>query len=336
MVSPLILRTEPGLPALCLFFRGELFAVMTRSRKHILSSRHHFFTKNIFILLAAVFLLAVSLATIFFLYQRDFFIPSFSSVYSDWERGDYLSCHEKTMRILSKHPLDGEALALQGFSAYYLFAGQADAFEERNYLDEAVNSLRKAWYRVADSEKANIAYILGKAYFQKGFYYADLSLKYLFYAVDHGADYQDIPEFCGLSFSLLEEHEQAAEYFTKALATKPSDLLLFTLAETYAKIPDYEKAKQFFAETMRVTDDALLAIRCHSSMGRIFIDEGQYDQAEAEFQAIIEEEPNSADAYFGLGLIEEARGDIVRARASWRRAIRADPAHSGAYEKLNN
>ena len=304
--------------------------------KYILSSRHHFFTKNIFALAGAVLFLAVLLILLLFLYQRGFFLPSFSSVYKDWERGDYFSCHEKTMRILSRHPLDGEALALRGFSAYYLFTGQTGSLEEQAYLDEAIASLRKAWHRVADSEKRDIAYILGKAYFQKGFYYADLSLKYLFYAIDCGAEYQDIPEFCGLSLSLLEEHERAAEYFTKALANKPSDLLLFTLAETYAKIPDFEKAKQFFAETMRVTDDDLLKIRCRNSLGSIFIAEHQLDQAESEFQSILAENPNSADAYFGLGLIEEARGDMAKARASWRRALRLDPSHSGAYEKLNN
>ena len=309
---------------------------MPKNEKYILSSRHLFFTKNVFILAGAILLLAALLVSSLSLYRSNFFLPSFSSVYRDWNGGDYLSCYEKTRRILSKHPLNGEALALNGFSAYYLFTGQTIVFEEQSYLDDAIASLRRAWHRVIDSEKANIAYILGKAYFQKGFYYADLSLKYLFYAIEHGADFQDIPEFCGLSFSLLEEHERAAEYFTKALANKPSDLLLFTLAETYSKIPDYTKAKQFFAETMRVTDDDLLKIRCHNALGGIFIAEQRYDEAAKEFDAIIADNPNSADAYFGLGLIEEARGDIVRARASWRQALRIDPSHSGAYEKLNN
>ena len=333
-------RTEPGLLALCLFFCLKCyiigFAVMPKNKKYILSSRHLFFTKNIFVLVGAVLLIALLLASGLALPRSNFFLPSFSSVYRDWNSGDYLSCREKTRRILAKHPLDGEALALNGFSAYYLFTGQTVVFEEQSFLDEAITSLRKAWYRVADSEKANIAYILGKAYFQKGFYYADLSLKYLFYAIDHGVNYPDIPEFCGLSFSLLEEYGHAAEYFTKALANKPSDLLLFTLAENYAKIPDYAKAKQFFAETMRVTEDDLLKIRCHNALGNIFIAERQFDEAAAEFNAIITNNPNSADAYFGLGLIEEARGDIVRARASWRQALRIDPSHSGAYEKLNN
>ena len=309
---------------------------MPKNGKYILSSRHQFFSRNIFVLAGAVLLLAVLLAAVLFLHSRNFFLPSFSSVYKDWNRGDYFSCHEKTRRILSKHPLDGEALALCGFSAYYLFTGQSAVFEEQSYLDEAISSLRKAWFRVVDSEKADIAYILGKAYFQKGFYYADLSLKYLYYAIDHGAEYQDIPEFCGLSYSLLEEYERAAECFTRALANKPSDLLLFTLAESYSKIPDYDKAKQFFAETMRVTDDDLLKIRCHNALGGIFIAEKQFEMAANEFNAIITNNPNSADAYFGLGLIEEARGDIVRARASWRQALRIDPSHSGAYEKLNN
>ena len=309
---------------------------MPKNGKYILSSRHQFFSRNFFVLVGAVLLLAALAASLLLLRRSNFFLPSFSSVYKDWNSGDYLACHEKTRRILSKHPLDGEALALFGFSAYYLFTGQAAVLEEQSYLDEAISSLRKSWFRVAESERADIAYILGKAYFQKGFYYADLSLKYLYYAIDNGANYQDIPEFCGLSFSLLEEYERAAECFTAALANRPSDLLLFTLAENYAKIPDYEKAKQFFAETMRVTDDDLLKIRCHNALGGIFIAEKQFDAAESEFNAIIIENPNSADAYFGLGLIEEARGDIVRARASWRQALRIDPSHSGAYEKLNN
>ncbi len=308
---------------------------MSSSRKYISSFHNHFFTKNIFILIAAALLLAILAIVILFFYNRNFFLPSFASVYRDWEMGNYLLSHEKTERILSRHPLDGEALALHGFSAYYLFTGQNDIFEEQNYLDESINSLRKAWFRVAESEKMDIAYILGKAYYQKGFYYADLSLKYLFYAVEQGADYKDIPEFCGLSFSLIEDYEQAAEYFTKALSNKPSDLLLFMLAETYAKIPDHTKARQFFAETIRVTNDDLLAIRCHRAIGEIFISEGQYDMAENEFQAIIEKDPNSADGHFGIGLIAEAQGDVVKARASWRRALRSNPSHSGAYEKLN-
>lgn len=307
----------------------------SRNGKYILSSRHHFFTKNIFILAGVLILAVLAAGTLLVLQQQNFFLPSFSSVYRDWEDGNYLFCYEKTGRILAKRPLDGEALALHGFSAYYLFTAQTDVSEEQDYLEKAVTSLRKSWYRVAESEKPDIAYILGKAYYQKGFYYADLALKYLFFALDHGAQYPDIPEFCGLSYALLEDYENAADFFTKALANNPSDLLLFTLAETYAKIPDYAKAKQFFTETLRVTEDDLLTLKCRNAMGRIFLSEQQYSAAETEFQAVLEKNPDSADAYYGLGLIQEAQGDMVKARSLWRRALRLNPAHTGAFAKLN-
>lgn len=306
-----------------------------KNEKYILSSRHHFFTKNIFILVGIVAALVLGFAAFFLMERSDFFLPSLSSVYKDWNAGDYSSCHEKTSRILERRPLDGAALAMNGFSAYYLFTGQTDVADERSYLEEAITSLRKAWYRVAEEEKPEIAYVLGKSYYQKGFYYADLSLKFLFYVLDSGLTYPDIPEFCGLSFSLLEEYETAAEYFTMALAQNPSDLLLYTLAETYSKIPDNGKAKQYFTETLRVTNDDLLKLRCHNAMGGIFLAEKRYDEAAAEFESVIETDPDSADAYYGLGVIHESQGDIVKARAQWRRALRLDPSHPGAREKLS-
>ncbi len=303
--------------------------------KYILSSRHHFFTGNVFIILAVFIFLVLLFTVLFVLKQNDFFLPSLSSVYKDWNNGDYVSCYEKTSRILTRRPLDGAVLAMHGFSSYYIFTGQINVNDERNYLNDAVTSLRKSWYRVAEEEKPEIAYILGKAYYHKGFYYADLSLKYLAYALESGADYKDIPEFCGLSLSLLEDYEKAVEYFTQALSNKPSDLLLYTLADTYAKIPDYMKAKQYFTETLRVTQDDLLKLKCHNAMGNIFLSEKLYQEAETEFQSIIEKDPDSADAYYGLGLVQESRGDVVKARAQWRKALRLNPSHAGAREKLS-
>ncbi len=307
-----------------------------KKEKYILSSRHHFFTGNIFIIAAVSIFFILLFTVLFILKQNNFFLPSLSSIYKDWNKGDYLSCYEKTSRILEHRPLDGAVLAMHGFSAYYIYTGQINVTDEQNYLNTAVTSLRKAWYRVVEEEKPEIAYVLGKTYYQKGFYYADLALKYLYYARNSGADYPDIPEFCGLSLVLLEEYEDAVEFFTEALANKPSDLLLYTLADTYAKIPDYMKAKQYFTETLRITQDDLLKLKCHNAMGGIFLSEKLYPEAEAEFKSIIEKDPDSADAYFGLGLIQESQGDIVKARAQWRKALKLNPSHAGAREKLSS
>jgi tetratricopeptide (TPR) repeat protein len=225
-------------------------------------------------------------------------------------------------------------LSLRGFSAYYLSVSQVDSSESQAYLNESIISLRNAWYRVSSADKVPIAYILGKAYYQRGFYYADLSMKYLDYANAAGATYPDLGEFRGLAASLLGNYEVAIAAFTEALSEDPSDLLLYTLATSYLKNGDAAKAKQYFSETMRTTDDELLVLKCKGEIARMFLADGAIDDAEREFTAILEKDANSADAHYGLGVVYENRGDLVKARASWRKAVRISPVHADARQKL--
>ena len=118
--------------------------------------------------------------------------------------------------------------------------------EARDYLVTSITSLRNAWYRVSNSEKARIAYVLGKAYYQRGYYYADLALKYLDYAKKAGLKHDDLQEFRGLSAALIGDYETAIPAFTEALAINPSDLLLFTLAKSYQAAGNTDKALQYY------------------------------------------------------------------------------------------
>ena len=97
---------------------------------------------------AVIFLCAALIVAgaIFFLgiYRaRYLHVPSMSSVYADWATNDYATVYEKTAQILEKRPMDGTALALHGFAAYYLFAEQTDLSIGADYLTEAVVHLRR-------------------------------------------------------------------------------------------------------------------------------------------------------------------------------------------------
>ena len=83
------------------------------------------------------------------------------------------------------------------------------------------------------------------------------------------------------------------------------------------------------------TGDELLQLRCRYEIGMILIANQRLDAAQAEFSAILEKEPNSADAQYGLGVIYETQGDLVKARAAWRKALRLNPVHAGAREKMD-
>jgi tetratricopeptide (TPR) repeat protein len=304
-------------------------------RKYLLSGRHGFFSPGMIFLCSFVVLCAVILCAGLYLKKNKSFLPSVSSIYRDWKNKDYQSVYDKTGLILVKKPQNGTILALHGFSSYYLFSGQNDSTIAQNYLDASIVSLRNAWYRVSNSEKPQISYVLGKAYYQRGYYYADLAMKYLDYAKKAGFKADDLQEFRGLASGLLGDNETSIAAFTDALAVNKSDLLLFTIAKTYQKTGDVDKSKQYFYETIRTTNDDILLLKCHYELGTLFLAEQKLSEAQSEFNTIIEKDPNSADAHYGLGVIYETQGDLIRARAEWRKALKLDPVHAGARAKLN-
>jgi tetratricopeptide (TPR) repeat protein len=305
-----------------------------RHSDYVLSGKHRFFSSWFVVLCFSVIVLLVICTAFFFTRNTNSFLPSVPSLYKSWNKQDYQAVYDNSGLILAKRPLDGAVLALHGFSAYFLFAEQTDSSLAQSYLNDSVTSLRSALYRVSESEKPQIAYLLGKAYYQRGYYYADLSMKYLNIAYAAGIKTSDIQEFRGLSSALLGDTAASITALTDALSTNKSDLLLFTIARSYQKINDDDKAKQYLYETMRTTKDDLLLLKCHYELGSLFLNEQKLVEAQSEFDTIIEKDPNSADAHYGLGVIYENQGDLIRARAEWRKAIKLDPVHAGARAKL--
>ncbi len=262
-------------------------------------------------------------------------LPGMKTVYADWNEKNYISVYDKTEQILKKRPYDGEVLALRGFAAYYIFVEKTDFSTSYEYLDEAILCLRQALYRVKKSEKPKISYVLGKAYYQKGYYYSDLAVKYLDYTANAGLEFEDLAEFRGMSASLLGEPDKAISAFSEALAYNPSDLLLFALAKNYMKICDEQNSKLYLFETINKTNDALLELKCRYLLGSILLDEGKISEAEKEFKLILDKDRTSADAYYGLGVVAEIRGDLIKARAEWRKALKLDPLHEKTRIKLD-
>ncbi|MGP1593779.1 MAG: tetratricopeptide repeat protein [Treponema sp.] len=266
------------------------------------------------------------------LYSRS---PSLSSVYHDWEIGSYMNVYQKTADIIDVRPFDGTALALHGFAAYYLFAEQTDLSVGSDYLTDSIVHLRRALYTVRKSDMPKVAYMLGKAYYQQGYYYSDLAVKYLDMAKSGGLEAADLAEFRGMAASLFGDADKALEAFTDALADDPSDLVLYAVAENYAKKGDIKNAQLYLFETVKKTSDAVLELRCRNKLAFLFLEEGNTAEAAEQFTAVLEKDANSADAHYGLGLLHEVQGDIIKARYEWRKALRINPLHTETRAKLN-
>ncbi|MGI5065798.1 tetratricopeptide repeat protein [Treponema putidum] len=292
-------------------------------------------TKKFFIVLL-VFLCLSTASFLLYDYIKNYKgLPSMKEIYADWSEKNYENVYQKTEVILKKRAYDGEALALRGFASYYIFAEQTDFSLSYSYLNDSILNLRQALYRVSKSQQAKIAYVLGKAYYQKGYYYADLALKYLDMAYNSGEKFKDLSEFRGMAASVLGEPERAIDAFSEALSDNPSDLLFFALAENYIKVSDQQNAKLYLFETIDKTKDTLLELKCRYLLGSLLLDEGKIEDALQEFNTILEKDMTSADAHYGLGVIYELQGDMIKARAEWRRALKFDPLHVKTRAKLN-
>lgn len=261
------------------------------------------------------------------------------SLTEKWKAYDYEAVYEISSHMLERKPFSNTALTYHGYSSFYLAVSQTDTSLSQGYLDEAVNCMRLALFSAKKSLVPQLQYMLGKAYFYKNtvtsFYYADLALKYLSLAKDNGYKANDIPEYMGLSYAALGKPMESISSFTEALLLRESDSLLISIAEQYYKVGQTSAAKQYLYRIKKESSDELLVLRAMGLLGAIYTDEKNFSDAKAEFEEILRKNKNSADAYYGLGVLYEKQGDMVKARSEWRKALKLQVNHSGALSKLS-
>lgn len=257
-----------------------------------------------------------------------------------WKEYDYEEVYDISRQILEEKPFSNTALTYHGYSSFYLAVAQTDTSLSQNYLDESINSIRLALYSAKKNLVPQLEYMLGKAYFYKNtvtsYYYADLAVKYLASAKEKGYDAKDIPEYLGLSYAALGKPMESIESFTEALLFRESDSLLLSIAEQYYKIGQLSAAKQYLYRIKKESDDVSLVLKSMELLGTIYIDEKNYTDARSEFEGILEKNKNSAAAFYGLGLVYEKQGNLVKARSEWRKALRIQINHPGALSKLSD
>ncbi len=265
--------------------------------------------------------------------------PVLVKLEQQWNAKDYPQVYTLAENILADNPFHNLALTYRGYAAFYLALSQTDPLQAQLYIDKAVNSLRLALFNAKKKTKPQIQYMLGKTYFYKNLlsayhYYADLTVRYLTEALASGYSARDIYEYLGLSYADLNMTNESIAAFTEALALNDSDTLLLAIARQYYKNGQNEAAKPYLFRIKNTSTDELFVLTCSQLLGDIYISEGNYEEAKHEFETILEKDPNAADAYYGLGLIYEQEGDMIKARAQWRKALKAQVNHAGALKKI--
>ena len=255
-----------------------------------------------------------------------------------WNQYDYQKVNELTAVLLEENPFNNFALVYHGFSSFYVALSQLDTLSTQNYLDDAINSLRIALYSSKSKLRGQIAYVLGKAYFYKNtitsYYYSDLAIKYLEEAKNSGYKPDDLYEYLGLSYAALDMTMESIAAFTEALIVRESYSLLLSIGEQYYKAGQENVAKQYLYRILNDCEDDNLVNKSLNLLGLIYIDEKDYGKARESFDNILKKNQNSADAFYGIGVIYEKQGDLVKARSEWRKALKIHVNHPGALAKM--
>jgi tetratricopeptide (TPR) repeat protein len=257
-----------------------------------------------------------------------------------WQAGDYVGAFRSSGVQLQKAPteMDYFFLTVYGYSAYQLAFSQINTSETMRYIDESIFALRKAAQTPEGIKDGRVYYVLGKAYYFKGTEYADACVEYLEKAKALGWEANDSAEYLGLSYARLENYSASIAAFAEALNTtgdNPPEMLLLAIARSYVELGEDVIAESYLVRCLETNRDVYTAVEARLMLGAIMRGRDDYDGAEEQYLAILAEAGETAVARHELGELYLAQGDVVRARAEWRKANRIDPTFLPSIARIN-
>ncbi len=138
--------------------------------------------------------------------------------------------------------------------------------------------------------------------------------------------------YAGLVFSARSQHNEAIDYFTKALTNDPSRSdTLRALAEEYERAQQYKEALNFFKTNKKLGQsdpDVMLGIvRAHIGLK-------EWAQAIAQLEVGEKKFPTDARFPYYLGELNRRRGAFFESQKSLERAVEIDPTLLMAHAML--
>jgi len=259
-----------------------------------------------------------------------------------WEAGLYEEVYDRSQAALASRPLDYFLLTMHGFSAYQLGVAQINSLNAQRYFDDCLWALRKALLLKNAAHDGRLYYVLGKAYNYKGESYADLSVKYLEKARDLSYNAADIPEYLGLAYEKIGDYRSSVAAFAEALVAqgredddRPPGLLLLSIARSYYALDEFEQARAYLQRCIDVSPDSRIIQAARLLLSDVLRNLGDNEGAQQQLVYILGEAGEDAEAHYRLGELYALQGEAIRARAEWRLALRADPAHQKARTRLS-
>lgn len=309
-----------------------------RSSKASTSARG---TGNAVLALSAAFFAVVAISVFFAFGGR---LPSLGNTYDVsiddvrqlWDEQQFEEIIAVTDQILGAEPLDPDALVFHGLANYFFSLELDDGEEKSDHLEQGISSLRRARVLPNTPHRTEVEYVLGLAYYSRNEYYVDLAVEHLENAVDRGLSTATVHEYLGLAYRELGDLESSIEHFNSAVDVASRNVTHKALAETYYETGRLDSAREHLDRVIAGSAEPQLVHEARILMGRIHLEEGRFEDAHRQFNVVLEENPNSADAQFYLGEYYHMQDESVRARAYWRNAVNIDSGHLEALRRLES
>ncbi|MDR3356937.1 MAG: tetratricopeptide repeat protein [Spirochaetaceae bacterium] len=293
----------------------------------------------VFLAAAAI---AISAGLVFVISLRSRPQRTYKDLAQLWKDGAYREVYGESGRLLADTPLDFFLLSLRGYAAYQLALAQINAQDMNLYTDECISALRKALLCKKGADGGAVCYVLGKAYFEKGPDYANLTVKYLEEALELSYRAEDIPEYLGLAYAQAHEYLKSVAAFSEALVpvagqgadSGPADILLLAIARSYIELGEYDSAYAYLTQCADTSKDFSVIVSARILLGRVLEKKGDIEGAEQQYLRILQEGGDQADARYELGVLYAERGENIKARAEWRKVLRLDPSYAPAIARL--
>lgn len=119
----------------------------------------------------------------------------------------------------------------------------------------------------------------------------------------------------------------AAEHYLRAAGgSEPSTFIMVRLSAAMLSAGNLVEARRYAAAALRNSPAAADALRQFS---RVLNAEGDFEQSAAFHEKWVSLEPRSAEAWYGLALANDSKGNLGAALDSYRRAAEIEPLHHG-------
>ncbi|MFI5150066.1 MAG: tetratricopeptide repeat protein [Bacteroidia bacterium] len=244
----------------------------------------------------------------------------FTSRSTPWTEADWIGKEQRCHQALIDHPEDSIGILHALKSCYYM--------EEKNL--ECIDTCEKLLALNPDYHLASETYsVMGTSYHQ--LYQIDKAIA----CFEKGHELEPANGSC--LFELGEMHTELVEY-DKAIAAflRLLDMgdweveSLENLGYLYTVKREYALALSYYKKGMELFPEEFFWVERIAST--YFMDK-KIAEAESWFNSLLQADPESADAYYGLGSCKQETGDYYMAMHHFHEALKINPNHA---RSLNN